>query len=296
MNILVTGGSGFLGGYVLPLLVAEGHEVSALARSATAAERVAAQGARPVLGDLDDPESIDAGFCDSGAEVLVNLASLGFGHAPAILAAAEEAGMGRAVFVSTTAIYTTLESRSRATRVAAEQTISASPIAWTILRPTMIYGGPGDRNMARLLRLVRKMPVVPLPGGGRALQQPVHVEDLAGAVVAVLGAPTTEGQAYDIAGPEPLTMREVVSAAALAVGRQPRMVSVPLRPLIALARLYELISRDPRLRAEQLERLDEDKTFNIGPASSAFGYAPRPFSIGIRQATRVASEPRTSFG
>src|SRR5439155_25711459 len=126
--------------------------------------RVRALGAAPVGGDLDDPDSVDAVFAASQAEALVNLASLGFGHAPTIVAAAEEAGLRRAVFVSTTAIFTTLEARSKAVRQAAEDTVTASSLHWTIVRPTMIYGGPDDRNMARLLQLLRRFPVVPLPG------------------------------------------------------------------------------------------------------------------------------------
>ena len=283
MRVHVTGGSGFLGTHVVPLLVAAGHEVTALARSAAAAAKVTAAGAAAIPGDLDDPGSLDAAFADSGATALVNLASLGFGHAPAIVAAAEEAGMTRGVFVSTTAVETTLESRSKAVRLAAEDTVRASTLDWTILRPTMIYGAAGDRNMARLLRLVRTAPVVPLPGGGRRMQQPVHVDDLAAAVVAALTAPAAVGQVYDIAGPEPLSLRQVVLAAGDAVGRRPRLVDLPLAPAIGLARAYERVAPHPRLKAEQLQRLAEDKVFDITPARRDLGYSPRSFALGIRE-------------
>lgn len=283
MKVFVTGGSGFLGGFVVPRLIAGGHGVSGLARSADAAQRLVDLGATPVAGDLDDPASLDAAFTASGADALVNLASLGFGHAPAIVAAAEEASLHRAVFVSTTAIFTRLNARSKAVRVAAEDTIRASSLDWTILRPTMIYGAAGDRNMARLVRLVQRSPVVPLPGGGQGLQQPVHVEDLAGAVVAALTAPAAVGQAYDLAGPEPLTLRDVVRQAGVAVGRAPRVVAAPLGPAVYAARLYERTSARPRLKAEQFERLAEDKSFDIGAARRDLGFTPRPFAVGIAE-------------
>lgn len=283
MRVHVTGGSGFLGTHVLPLLVSAGFEVTALARSRASADKVAAAGAQPVAGDLDDPASLDLAFAASGAVGLVNLASLGFGHAPAIVAAAEEAGMKRGVFVSTTAVTTTLDSRSKAVRLAAEETVRSSGLEWTILRPTMIYGAAGDRNMGRLLGLVRRMPLVPLPGGGSRMQQPVHVDDLASAVVAALTAPAAIGQVYDIAGPEPLSLRQVVLDASQAVGRHPRLVSTPLAPAIGLARAYERLATHPRLKAEQLQRLAEDKVFDIGPARRDLGYHPRPFDQGIRE-------------
>jgi uncharacterized protein YbjT (DUF2867 family) len=282
-RVHVTGASGFLGRRVVPRLVARGDTVTALARSRTAADTVVRLGAEPLAGDLDDPASVDAAFVASGAEVLVNLASLGFGHAPTIVAAAEEAGLHRAVFVSTTAIFTTLPARSKAVRTAAEDVVRSSALDWTILRPTMIYGAPDDRNLARLLRLLRRVPVLPVPGGGHRLQQPVHVDDLADAIVACLDRPATIGRAYDLAGPEPLTFREVIAAAGAAVGRRPRVVPVPLGPAVAALRVAERVLPDPRLRAEQLERLAEDKAFPIDAARRDLGFDPRPFAAGIAE-------------
>src|SRR5579872_3074225 len=102
MRLLVTGGSGFLGGYVLAEAARRGHSCVALARSAAAADRVAARGAVPLAGDLDDGAALGGVFARAGCEALVNLASLGFGHAPAIVGAAVAAGLDRSVFVSTT--------------------------------------------------------------------------------------------------------------------------------------------------------------------------------------------------
>ena len=283
MKALVTGGSGFLGASVVPLLRERGHDVVALARSNEAADRIAQLGATPIGGDLDDARALDAAFGASHADALVNLASLGFGHAPAIVAAAEGAGIERAVFVSTTAIFTSLNAGSKSMRRAAEDTIRASALRWTIVRPTMIYGTPADRNMARLLAALRRWPVFPLPGGGKRLQQPVHVDDVAAAVVSAVETDVAAGQAYDIAGPEALTLREVVEQAAAATGASPRLIPVPLTPLVAGARLYEAVAKRPRLRAEQLERLAEDKAFDIGPARADLRYDPRSFEQGIKE-------------
>jgi uncharacterized protein YbjT (DUF2867 family) len=282
MRILVTGASGFLGGSVVPDLVDRGHEVVALCRGAIAATAVAGLGAEVLWGDLDDPAGIDAAFSSSGADALVNLASLGFGHAPTVVNAAEEAGVERAVFVSTTAIFTSLPAASRAVRIAAEEAIQASGLRWTIVRPTMIYGRPGDRNMARLLAFVRRSPVVPIPGGGRRLIQPVHVDDLAEFIATVLETDAAVGRAYDVAGPEPLTLRQIVEATEQAAGRRSRLVSLPLGPAIAAVRAYERLSPKPRLKVEQVLRLDEDKAFDISAAVS-LGYAPRSFADGIAE-------------
>src|ERR1700722_15480810 len=179
MRLLATGGSGFLGGYVLAEAARRGHSCVALARSAEAARTVAARGATVLVGDLDDGAALAGIFARAGCDALVNLASLGFGHAPGIVRAAERAGLDRAVFVSTTALTTTLPARSKTVRLAAEEEIRSSGLRGTILRATMIYGAAGDRNLSRLLVLLaglrgapvpRRVPlVVPVPGGGSQL-------------------------------------------------------------------------------------------------------------------------------
>jgi uncharacterized protein YbjT (DUF2867 family) len=303
---MVTGGSGFLGGFVLREAARRGYEVAALTRSPAAAAAVRTLGARPVGGDLAarGPAAAAAlAEAFSAGDVLVNLASLGFGDAPAIVAAAERAQVRGAVFVSTTAVTTTLPAASKRVRLAAEQRIAESGLDWIILRPTMIYGAPGDRNLSRLLPLLCRVPVLPVPGGGH-LQQPVHVADVAHAVLAaaeliaagrtgaVAASPGPArgrpgGVTYDLAGPVPLTFGELLRTAGQAVGSRTRFVPVPLPPVLAAARGYELVSRSPRIRAEQVRRLAEDKAFGIRPAARDLGFAPRSFAAGIRSEARA---------
>jgi len=278
---LVTGASGFLGGHVVPLLLEGGWQVSALARTDQAAQVVTTLGAEPLHGDLDRPESVIEAFGSSGSTVLVNLASLGFGHASSIVSAAEQAGLQRAVFISTTGIFTSLNAESKAVRIDAERQIQKSVLSWTLIRPTMIYGTDRDRNMWRLLQLLRRVPIVPAPGGGRHLQQPVHVADLADAIVSAIDVTAAVGRAYDVAGPEAISFRRVVKEAGLALGRRAAVLPVPAAPLLAVLRRLEAAGRRGPLKAEQVERMLEDKVFDIGSARRDLGYRPRSFQEGI---------------
>jgi len=286
MRLLVTGGSGFLGWHVLREAARRGHETVALARSPAAARVVAACGARPLPGDLDHARGLDEAFTTGRCDILLSLTSLALGHGPAIVAAAEDAGIRRAVFVSTTAVTTALCPPTKQVRLAAERQIRASGLDWTILRPTMIYGAPGDRNLSRLLTLLSRARVLPVPGG-QCLHQPVHVADGAGAVLAAAVRPAAIGSRYDVAGPEPLPFAELLRISACTVGSSTRFVPVPLAPMVTLARGYERLSRRPRIRAEQVRRLGEDKAFAIDEAARDLGYAPRPFPEGIRDEARA---------
>ena len=284
MRLLVTGGSDFLGGYVLDEAARRGHEAVALARSEAAATAAARRGGQPLIGDFDDPARLPEAFSSVRCEALVNLASLGFGHAPAIVTATQAASIDRAIFVSTTAVMTTLSARSKQVRLAAEQEIRESGLQWTILRPTMIYGAPGDRNLSRLLTLLPRVPLFPVPGGGRHLQQPVHVADVADAVLNAVERAAGAGHCYDVAGPEPGSFAELLRVCARAVGSRARFVPVPPS---AAARCYEVLSARPRIRAKQVQRLAEDKAFAIDDAVRDLGYAPRSFADGILAEVRA---------
>ena len=287
MRLLVTGGSGFLGQYVLREAAERGHQLTALCRSPAAAQTVSDCGAEPISGDLDDPAGLAESFTVAASDCLVNVASLGFGHAPAIVSAARAAGIDRAVFVSTTAVTTTLPARSKAARLDAERQIQESGLKWTIVRPTMIYGAPGDRNLSRLLTFLSRAPVLPVPGGGRSLQQPVHVADVAAAVLAAAERPAAAGLRYDVAGPEPLTFTALLRLSAAAVGSRTRFIPVPLPPVVLALRCCERLGARPGVHAEQVQRLAEDKAFDIDDAARDLGYAPRPFSEGIMAEARA---------
>ena len=121
-----------------------------------------------------------------------------------------------------------------------------------------------------------------MPGGGRHLQQPVHVADVADAVLTAVERPAAAGMTYDVAGPEPLPFAELLRISARAVGSRTRFIPVPLTPLVRFADSYERLSHHPRIRAEQLLRLAEDKAFVIDDAARDLCFAPRQFADGIR--------------
>jgi uncharacterized protein YbjT (DUF2867 family) len=263
-RILLVGGTGFLGSAVAARLA--DRRTIALVRS-TSDRSVLPDGIEIRTGDLAQPLPLD------GIDTLVYCASMGFGHVPGLVQQLEKQAVRRAVFVSTTAIFTTLKSASRAMRLDAEAAVQASSLDWTILRPTMIYGTARDRNISRLLRYLKRWPVFPLCGN--ALWQPIYVEDLADAVVAALDSSTTSHKAYNLAGAAPLSFADLVRTAAHAVGRRIMLLPVPLEAAVLAARLTRIVS------TEQIRRLAEDKSFSIADATRDFNFAPRSFADGV---------------
>ena len=162
----------------------------------------------------------------------------------------------------------------------------SSGLAWTILRPTMIYGTPGDRNIARLIRFVRRSPVVPVIAAD-ALQQPVHVEDVAAAIAAAIATPATIERTYELSGAAPVTFEALVRQTVAATGRRRWVVRLPFWPVRSGVMLYNALVRRPRVSLEQVERLREDKAFHHDAATRDFGYRPRAFADGVAAEARL---------
>lgn len=280
MKVLVTGGTGFTGSRVVPLLLQNGFEVRCLTRPSSDRAPLSTLTVEWVTGDLSDAESLTSAM--HGVDALVNIASLGFGHADTILGSMKEAGVKRGIFISTTAIFTQLNAGSKSVRLAAEEAIHTSGLDYTILRPTMIYGSNRDRNMWRLIRLLRITPVMPIFGDGESLQQPIFVDDVAQAVLLALKTNDTIGRSYNIAGKEPLTYNQVIDTVAAALGKRVWKLHLPYMPIVRLLQFTERIGLRLPIKAEQVLRLNEDKSFSYEEAKRDFGFNPRSFAEGIQ--------------
>src|SRR5262249_29124826 len=156
-------------------------------------------------------------------------------------------------------IFTALEPPTKRVRLAAEEAIRASGLAYTILRPTMIYGTARDRNMARLIRYVQRWPVIPVFGSGRARYQPVHVGDVAAAALACLRCRESEKKVYTVSGASVLTLDAIIDTVCRLLGRRVARVHVPAAPVAGLMQALERRGLRLPLRAEQIQRLEEDK-------------------------------------
>jgi uncharacterized protein YbjT (DUF2867 family) len=284
MKVLLTGATGFTGSHVLTQLQRGGFRARCYVRSPEKALALENAGVEVARGDLADEAALSKAF--AGCDALINVASIGFGHGPGIVRALDQAGVRRAVFVSTTAIFTQLNAPSKSVRVAAESAIRASTLDWTILRPTMIYGTVQDRNICRLIRFVRRSPVLPVFGSGHFLMQPIYVEDLAAGIVAAAQSSRTIGNDYNLSGAKPLTYNELAQTVAKSVGRRLRLLHIPARPAVKILKVIEKMGVRIPIKAEQVLRLNEDKAFSWDKAAEAFGFAPRTFAEGVEAEVR----------
>jgi uncharacterized protein YbjT (DUF2867 family) len=277
MRILLTGATGLLGGALLRLLLDEGHSTRCLIRADSRnASRLDGERVEILRGDVAREEDLYVALEDT--EVLLHVA--GIEYAPPVVRAARRAGVERIVVVGSTSAHSAYTFRS-SPKLGMEEVVRASGLAWTIVRPSMIYGSERDRNVHRLLRFLDRSPFFPVFGPGTNLWQPVYYEDCARGVFEALQRPASVGRAYDLPGAEPLAYLDLVKTAAEALGRSPRLVRLPIEPVRRALAAAERLGLPLPIDAGQVTRLREDKAYPYERARQDLDYAPRPFSEGV---------------
>lgn len=264
-------------------LLADGLDYVPVVRNA---ERWAVTGlpGAPRIADLTDA-TLSQALRDAGLVVSCAHAR----HIPAILAAAPRAE--RFVFLGSTRRFTRWPDAHGLGVQAGEAALRASGRHGVVLHPTMIYGAAGEDNVQRLAALLRRLPVVPLPGGGRALVQPIHQSDVTRSLRAAMATAWEGPYALVIAGPDALPYAGFVRAVAHAAGlRPPRIMPLPAALLRALAPLTRLPGL-PRIGADEIRRLGEDKAFAIADMRRILGVEPIALAAGLALTFRTAPCP-----
>jgi uncharacterized protein YbjT (DUF2867 family) len=285
-TVALTGALGFVASHLIGPLQAGGARLVGVIRPGRDGTALARRGLEIRRADLADPQTMDGVFDDVGA--VVHLAGLSL--VAAMVPALQRADVRRTVCVSSAGVHTRLVSSGADAKRAGEKALADSDLDYVILRPSMIYGTPADRNLIRLLRWIRRAPVVPLPGGGGTLQQPVHVDDLCAAIMQALVRPTAARQAYDVGGAQALPLAEIVRISASVLGRRVWMPTLPLQAVHGIVGALRALHLPCPVRPEQVLRLQESKAVDNGAAIRDLEFKPRTFAEGIQEEARLLSE------
>ena len=278
-RVHVIGASGRSGAAICRALAAAGIAFVPLVRDS--ARWTGSPTAR--LADLTDPAALRAALAEATCVVSAAHAR----HTQAILAAAPPDA--RLVLLGSTRRFSRWPDEHGAGVIAGERAFVASGRPGIMLHPTMIYGAQGEDNVRRLAAMIARLPFVPLPGGGRALVQPIHQDDVTRAIMASVARDWDGATTLVIAGPQPLPYADFVRAVARARGLPPpRVVPAPAWPLMA-ASLLTRLPLVPTIRAAEIRRLLEDKAFDVAPMIAALGFTPVALDAGLARTFGASS-------
>jgi nucleoside-diphosphate-sugar epimerase len=150
---------------------------------------------------------------------------------------------------------------------------AAAGAAVTVLRPTLLYGSGRDQGLTPLVERARRWRLLPWPASATGLRQPVHVGDVARAVLDCLDAPKSHGRAFDLPGAEALPYDRMVARALAIQARGARLLRLPP----ACFRLAFALGGRGDAGKAWLWRAGRDQVADAAPAQEAFGFRPRSF-------------------
>ena len=309
MEVLVTGGTGFLGQHLARALLAKGHSVHILGRNFAKAgpRELIAGGAIPITADLRDRAAVDAAC--AGIEVvfhtgalsapwgkLVDFHDINVGGTEAVLAGCLAHGARRLIYISSPSVVfdgrdqrLVLEdvpyphrfaSTYSLTKKLGEDRVNAAAAAGfqtVILRPKAIFG-PGDQALLPRLIAAARQNRLPQIGDGNNLVDLTYVENVVQALMLALDAPAAIGNTYTITNDEHVPLWDIVRSVLSRLNLSTKLRRVPLSVALAAASLMELraalTGQEPLLTRYTAAILARTQTYDISAAKRDLGYAP----------------------
>jgi len=305
-NILVLGGSGFIGRYIVNLLTGRGCRVLVPSRRRDRAKHLIMLPTCDVV-DANIHDDATLNHLIDGQDAVINLVGILHGTQrdfervnvelpQRVIAACKASGVRRCLHMSALGADPSGPSLYQRSNGTGEAAVRASSLDWTIFQPSVVFGVE-DVFLNMFGKLSALLPVLPI-GGASVRFQPVWVEDVAAAFVNSLDNEATYRKSYELAGPKIYTLRELVRFAARAAGHRCAVVALP----DSIARLQAMVMEHlPGPTLLSRDNLDSMKRDNV---ASQQPYRPAP-ELGLHHLTPLEPEaslylagmhPRTRFG
>ena len=235
-----------------------------------------------VVGDINDCQALDSIM--SGVEEIVHIYNIR--QSVDVIKLAIKNNVKKVVCVHTTGIYSKLKSSKVYQDIEDEifKIIKSQVIKVVILRPTMIYGDLCDHNIKYLVKMVDKIPVLPIFNHGNSLIQPINARDLGKACYQVLKAPDEIIKTdYILSGDRPITIIEALKLISKELNKKTIYINFPLWFGVFGAYCLKIMSFNKINLVEKIQRIGEDRSYAHLDAQKDFGFKPEPFEEGIKR-------------
>lgn len=294
MKVFLTGATGFVGSHMLRRLLRDGHEVRALVRRRSALAEVAVKSGALEAAE-GDVGSLNLAALMADSEAMINLVGIICERDQAtfeavhhqgtknLVQAASQSGVKRLVQMSALGARAGDASPYHTTKFAAEEEVRNSGIAWVVLRPSLV-SGPGSAFVQQMIEVMRASPLIrPIPGTGKYLFRPVHVDDVVECFVQSLSNAAALGQTVDLVGGEELTLNDIGDAIARCLEIRKTAVHIPMSLMKMAAAVLSLLPIKPPVTSIQLRMLEEGSTADPAQMKRVFGIEPVAFREGLRR-------------
>jgi nucleoside-diphosphate-sugar epimerase len=161
-----------------------------------------------------------------------------------------------------------------------EKIVLESKLPFVILRPTLMFGWFDRKHLGWLSRLMKKIPIFPVPGSGKYMRQPLYVGDFANVIISCLENQIPVG-AYDITGLEKVDYIDIIRQVRCSSNSSTKIIHIPYSVFYALLWMWSLIDKNPPFTTQQLQALLGGDEFEVINWQDIFGITATPFTKAI---------------
>lgn len=290
-NIFVTGAGGFVASHLIPLLIQDGYFVTALVRNRDEKKHLSFKPGKVVIADLAKRGQWQNEL--KAQNYLIHLAAQISSKNPKdftrnnvlatknLIAPAKKFKVKKIILFSSASVTSLRQDPYSKTKKEQEQLILKSKIECIIIRPSMMYG-PGDtKNIGWLIDLIKRLPIVPLPGHGSFGRQPVYIGDISQVVLKLLKSNKNK-QIYEIHGAQYIPLKNMVETINETFKLRKIIIPVPIVSLKIAIFLMEKILPNPKFTSDQIDSLISGERFQGEEWAKTFGIIPTKFKYGIQ--------------
>jgi NADH dehydrogenase len=293
MMILVTGGAGVMGSRLVRELVKAGNRVRVLTLPKDPnVSRIDGLDCEILYGDVSDADSLKGVF--EGVTTVYHLAAIIIAYDSGLfqkinvdgtknmVEGAASAGAKHFVYVSSASAISPNASPYARSKMEADCIVtSQEKMSFTIVRPTLVYDRNGGQEFMMFMDYLKKYPVVPFIGRGRAKKNPVFVDDFVQGMLAIANNPKTYGKIYNFSGGEEVSMWDLAHLMLKNQGLSKLFIPIPIPICRLLAFIMEKTVKHPPLTGYGISRIVQDANLDHSAATEDIGYNPVSIREGL---------------
>lgn len=282
-RLLITGGTGFIGRNLIERLSKKYELVCIIKDRSYKRDDI-----KIIHGDVTDNTFIKSAMI--GIDAVVHLAAIldssdkniekiNVGATQSLVDAAKRSGVKKFVFISSENVIYDFDDEYSSTKRLAEKIVKRDFKNYLILRPTVVYGRYDKRYVNSLVEIAKRYKVLPIPGDGKKLFQPVYVGDVIKCIENGLKY-DVKGE-YVVAGPSKISYDDFTRMLVKELGIEIMLFHIPLR-MLKVAKLLSKVLKN-RMSRFQIQSLGVDKVYDITPSVKFLKYKPTPLKVGIKK-------------